>query len=154
MAAYEYKFPGLYKVPAQTVGELCEELQQSEAGLTPSSFVEASRDPKSPTHTMIEWRDDVAAEAYRLEQAKNIIRSIVVIQEDTDPVEKDRGFVITPGGQSTYVSLQSALNNEEWKEHLLAQARKDMIAFKAKYRRIAELAAVIDEMDKVQAAVG
>ena len=28
MAAYEYKFPGLYKVPAQTVGELCEELHK------------------------------------------------------------------------------------------------------------------------------
>lgn len=154
MAAYEYKFPGMYKIPAQTVGELCEKLQESETGLTPSSFVDASRDPESPTHSMIEWRDDVAAEAYRIEQAANIIRSIVVIQEDTDPVEKDRGFVVTPGGKSVYVSMQSALNNEEWKEHLLAQARKDMIAFKAKYRRIAELAAVIDEMDKITSRVG
>jgi hypothetical protein len=29
-----------------------------------------------------------------------------------------------------------------------------MVAFKAKYRRIAELAAVIDEMDKITSRVG
>ena len=154
MAAYKYVFPDLYKVPAQTVGEFCERLQASETGLSPRSFVEASRDPNSPTHPMIEWRDEIAAEAYREEQARKIIKNLIIVRETDDADERDRGFVVTPGGQSQYVTLESALGNEAWKAHLLKEARKDMLAFKAKYRRLTELAAVIGEMDKVQAAVG
>ena len=144
MAAYEYKFPDMYPVPAQTVGEFCEELQHSDDGLTPQSFVEASRSPDAPTHNMLEWRDEVAAARYREVQAQAIIRSIVIVTVEDNEVKKDRGFVITPGGKSAYVALQSALTKEEWRAHLLEQAKRDMEAFRAKYGRIAELAAVAE----------
>ena len=156
MAAYTYEYrvnPG-YAVPAQVVGELCEQLEGTEEGLTPHTFIEASRDPSSPTHIMLEWNDDIAAEKYREHQARKIIGNIRIVKEENDTSYLERGFVSIPGGTNTYVTMQSALNRDDWRKHLLDDARRDMECFKAKYRRLTELAAVIAEMDKVTSQVG
>lgn len=152
--SYEYKVQRLYDVPAQVVGELCEKLEASEEGLTPKSFVEASRDPKSPTHCMLEWNNKIAAEKYREEQARHIIMNIRIIREEAGPDDyKDRGFVVVHEGKSAYTTLQKAMSNEEWREHLLKDARRDMECFIAKYRRLTELTGVIAEMEKIMSRV-
>lgn len=143
---YEYKVKGLYKVSAQTLGEVCEELERSEAGLTPASLLEASRDPSAPLHDEFEWRDDVAAEKYRLAQAQSMIRNIVVVSSEDAAPQKDRAYVVTPGGKSNYVSVYRALGRDEWREHLLGQAESDLKAFMAKYGRLKELSDVTDPM--------
>lgn len=156
MAAYEYVTKGLYKAPAQQVGELFEQLQHSETGLTPKSVLDAARAENSFIHDEFEWDNDVAAEKYRLKQAQNMILNVRVIVRETTDQEmrnewKERGFVCTPGGKSVYVTLQSALNNDEWHKHLMKQAKDEMESFIAKYRRLDELSEVIKAMQDVQA---
>ena len=152
MAAYEYAVKGLCKAPAQKVGELMEKLERSKNGLTPSSLLEASRKKGALLHDDFDWDDTVAAEKWRLTQAQRIILNvrIVIQQTDSESVEKERGFISVPGGKSAYVSLQSAFSNEEWKKHLLEQAKYDMETFIAKYRRLGELAPVIQAMNEVK----
>lgn len=145
MAAYtyQYKVKGLQKCPAQVAGEICEQLQNSEAGLSPATLLDVSRDANAPLHGEFEWDDTVAAEKYRITQAAGIIRNIVIVTKDeNDTIKQDRGFVSIPGGTSAYVSLQAALDNDEWNAHLLEMAKNDMQAFLAKYRRVQELAEV------------
>ena len=146
MAAYtyQYKVRGLQKAPAQVAGEVCEKLQNSPGGLTPKTLVEASRDKDAPLHGEFEWRDDVAAELYRENQAGGIIRNIVIVSEEQD--KPDRAFVSTPGRTGNYVALDAALNNAQWSAHLLEQAKSDMVAFLAKYRRV-------ERLTKVNAAI-
>ena len=143
--SYRYKFDGLHKVSANVAGQILQELTESEGGLTPQKLVDASRDENHPLHCEFEWNDSVAAEAYRITQAKQLIRDITIVH-DEEQKKSDRGFVITPGGNHVYVPLSDALNNEEWKNNLLNAAKRDMIAFIAKYRRLQELAAVIEPM--------
>lgn len=143
--SYRYKFGGLHKVPAEIAGRICQELTESEDGLTPQKLVEVSRDEDHPLHGEFEWDDTIAAEAYRVEQAKKLIRDITIVQGETAK-KADRGFVITPGGNHMYVPLNDALSNEEWKNNLLEAAKRDMIAFVAKYRRLTELTKVIEPM--------
>lgn len=142
---YRYKFDGLHKVSANVAGQILQELTESEGGLTPQKLVDASRDENHPLHCEFEWDDSVAAEAYRITQAKQLIRDITIVH-DEEQKKTDRGFVITPGGNHVYVPLNDALNNEEWKTNLLNAAKRDMIAFVAKYRRLQELTAVIEPM--------
>lgn len=52
--------------------------------LTPEQVVDAARDEASPLHVYFEWRDDKAADAYRIEQARSLIRSVTVRVETTD----------------------------------------------------------------------
>ena len=141
--SYEYRVPGLFKAPAEVAGAICQQLSDSEAGLSPATLLDASRDASSPLHDDFEWRNDVAAEKYRLGQAQKIIQNLRIIVNRADGgEEKERSFVVTPGGKSAYVALSAALTNEEWRKHLLQQAREDAEVFMAKYRRLEELADV------------
>lgn len=167
MAAFTYTYTGnlnIHKVSAEVAGKVCEQLQNSSEGLSPQTLLDYSRDESSPTHREFEWEDHIAAEKYRLDQAANLIRDIriVTIEEQTGDVPEDmpeedaegkpkeakadRAFVVTPGRKSNYVSLERALNNDEWRESLLRQAKNDSRIFLAKYRRLEELAEVAKAM--------
>lgn len=149
MAAFKYEFSieRYHKVSAQVVGEMLEEMHNKGIEVTPEVLLDASRDVNSPTHCEFEWDDTVAAEKYRVEQARNLISHVRIVREDSEPQDyKERGFVPVPGGRNVYVPLQTALEKEEYKEHLLKQARNDTEIFLAKYRRLEELAAVTTAM--------
>lgn len=79
--------------------------------LTPGDVVEAGRDPESPLHPMFEWDDGKAAERWRLEQARSLIRSVTIrveISEDrviTAPVYIRDGDI--PLGDQGYRTLPS-----------------------------------------------
>lgn len=156
MAAFSYAFklPGLVKADAQEVGELFERLEASPEGLTPTSVLNASRDEQSLLHNEFEWDDTVAAEQYRKSQARAIIQNLTVVTNTTDVEEReqhaDRAYVITPGYKGAYVSLDNALNREEWRAHLLKTALRDMDVFTAKYQRLSELAAVVQAMESAK----
>ena len=97
---YKYRLPGDYKIPAQVVGEELSRIEQENGGLTPDSVLESARSEESRLHDAFEWRDDVAAERFRLGQASKMIRSITVVMEDDTSREPVSAFVnITVGKQ-------------------------------------------------------
>lgn len=149
MAVYSFKVEGLYKVPAQTAGEVCAALECSEAGLSPASLVNASRPEGAPLHGEFEWNDAVAAEQYRQTQAAGIIRNLTVVVTSSE--EQPRAFVNIKQNEASgsYISIARALDNDEWKKQMLTAAKRDMNLFIAKYRGLSELAGVIEEMRKV-----
>jgi hypothetical protein len=52
--------------------------------LTPRDLVDAARDPSSPLHSEFEWDDGKAADDWRIEQARRLIRSVkVMVDEET-----------------------------------------------------------------------
>lgn len=145
---YEYRQKGIVKVPAQVAGEIMEQLEQSEQGLSPASLLDASRDENAPLHNEFEWRDDVAAEQYRLTQASGIIRNVYRITVETQEKAPVRAFVSTGERQHAYVSVATALTNEKWRKNLLEMAKRDMQSFTAKYRNLDELSEVLTAMQK------
>lgn len=152
MAAYTYSYGSvskLFKNPAEVAGPICQKLRESKQGLTPHSLVEASRDENAPLHNEFEWDDSIAAEKYREQQASCIIRHLIIERTDIQEVRKfhDRAFVSTGENTNAYVPLDEALSNETWKNNLLTAAKRDMKIFTVKYRRLAELAGVINAID-------
>lgn len=147
MAAFEWRISGIYKASADVAGKVCEQLATSDGGLTPAALVDASRDENAPLHNEFEWNDDVAAEGYRKVQAGGIIRNLcITVQRGNGEVVRDRSFVITPGGESRYTTLDNALSRDDWNKALLKQAHNDMLNFVAKYRRLSELSQVVGIM--------
>lgn len=55
-----------------------ERLEDQAGRLTPGIVIEAARDANSPLHGYFEWDDSIAAENYRTEQARTLIRSVVL----------------------------------------------------------------------------
>lgn len=147
--SYAYHIPGLQKNPIEVVSKVLNELANSDGGLTPKTLLDASRDVSAPLHNEFEWNDGIAAEKYREYQARQIILNVYV-QYSTDEQEREqqeRAFVPVPGGKSAYVTLKTAMTNDEWKAHLMEEAKRDMKSFAAKYRRLTELQDLIHEME-------
>lgn len=80
----------------------------TEALLTPETVVEAARNPRSPLHSQFEWDDGVAGEAYRIQQARALIKRVRV-----DVVRADQTviyapvFVRSPDGGEGYALTQA-----------------------------------------------
>ena len=154
MAAYKYSygaFSGMFKNPADVAGKVLTQLRESEAGLTPESLVDASRDESAPLHNEFEWNDSVAAEKYRREQARYIIRHLIIEEVELEEPKhvKDRAFVYTGNTKTGYVSLKDALENKTWRRKLLDAAKRDMNYFVDKYDRLEELSNVIEPMKQI-----
>jgi len=59
-------------------------LENRRGQLRPGDVVRAARSRTSPLHTYFEWDDGKAATAWRLEQAKTIIRKVVLVIETAE----------------------------------------------------------------------
>lgn len=143
---YTWKDNFRANVKADVVGEVLEKLEQSEEGLTAQAFVDASRPEDAPTHKMFEWRDDVAAEKYREQQARVIINHIT-IKYETVP-EPQRAYFHIYHDEPTYKSVGVIKQSEEDMSALLEMARRELLAFEKKYAILRkELKAVFDAID-------
>jgi hypothetical protein len=59
-------------------------LEDRRGRLRPPDVVKAARPKGSPLHGYFEWNDGRAAELFRLEQAKQIIRKVTLVIETTE----------------------------------------------------------------------
>jgi hypothetical protein len=122
--------------------------------IQPSIVVAKARDARSPLHSCFEWDNSKAAEAFRLEQARGLIRTYVtVISEENHPQDV---FVSLSTDRKTgggYRILADVINDGDMKKILLKDALDEMIYFTNKYNRLQELSSVIEAMNKVIATV-
>ncbi len=85
----EYKFRPGHHLPARLdpnkIGETLERLSTKHDGLTPAKVVAAARRETSPLHRAFTWDDSEAARKLREHEARQLIRSVVII--DIDRVE-------------------------------------------------------------------
>lgn len=119
--------------------------------ILPHEVVEAARNPESPLHPHFEWDDSAAAESYRLEQARRLIRVHVVVS-DTPTSATVRAFVsLTPDRKTGggYRPISKVLDDVQMRKQLLKDALAELETFRRKYERLRELAPVLRAIDKV-----
>ncbi len=155
---YKWKSRGSYiPVPAQQVGEYLEQIEREEGAINPAILVDKSRDQQSPTHECFEWNDSIAAEEYRVVQAREVMRFIVTVAEAEEEPREVRAFYSvadkTEPSQTFYISRDKALADEEYREYILNQARNELESFRRKYEHLAELAGVVREIRLLSEAV-
>jgi len=154
MSVWQWKQNGRFPVSAQLAGEELSRIQNKYNGITPKSVVDESRPEDAILHNCFEWDDKTAAEAYREVQAKEIIRSVIVVKIDEskdEEIEPVRAFVSIMPEQETkprYVSVEKVMTNDKYREQLLESAKNEMISFKKKYGHLVELAEVFKIIDK------
>lgn len=147
---YQWRSGVKRSVSADVAGSVCEELEHG-AGLTPTNLVRASTPEDAPLHGEFEWDNDLAADAYRKVQAGGIIRQLVKVVANVD--EPVRAFVSvakrTDEETRSYIGVEAAIADPILRGGLLAEAYRDASAFARKYRHLAELASVIQVIDKL-----
>lgn len=138
----EWKVKGLYKADAQKVAD-----EIGSGQITPQEVLEKAKDLNSELHKCFEWDDTIAAEKYRLQQARSIIINLVYVPKKEEE-QSVRCFSLT-SKVSTYQPTQQFLVQEDEYQTLLKRALAELEAFKRKYHTLAELEAVFEAMETV-----
>lgn len=154
MAAYEYVGRS-WNVSAQKAGERLKEIEERDGFVTPQAVVEDARPEDSLLHSVFEWDDEKAAEAYRIHQAGSFIRCIVVVPEKGDAVKEPAKLFVntspTNDGQKKagiFIDFHSAMENPASRSVILSNAKHEMLLFKKKYSQLKELSRVFMAIDK------
>lgn len=159
MAKFKAKNGARLKVDPQAAGERLEELKAMHGGMIESEHVVEDAAPAdSVLHPQFEWDDAKAAHAHRLDQAAYLVRSIVVVRDealDAGPKEVRLFVSVRPDetGRQCYVGVDDAMARPDWRKQVLADAIRDMEAFKRKYADLSELASVLEAIDETLEAI-
>lgn len=141
---YQWKVPGIMPVDAQTAGNELQRIYERDGVIEPETVVAESQAPSAPLHSCFEWDDEKAAHKYRITQAQNIIRAIVVVDEAKQP--ETRAFVNV---QREYHPVSVVVRNPEKREILLQNALNELRWFERKYNTLHELSNVFAAIEEV-----
>lgn len=130
-----------FGISADVAGQTIEQLAHANGGAAkPEQLVDVARPRRHPLHGYFEWRDDVAAEAHRISQARNLIRAVVIQPAPSAPTYI-RAFVsIVPG--HGYELIAAVMSDEHKRNQLVARALAELEQMQARYAHLVELADV------------
>jgi len=154
---------------SESISDELERIKNANNGIIePKLVVAYARNPQTALHNRFEWDDTEAAERWRLHQARNIIRlefryvdkkatdQSKIILDITSRIKTRnvvRAFVSLTtkrkGQDAGYRDIYDVISDDEMREQLLEDAKKDMAIFRRKYYLLSELADVFTAMANV-----
>ena len=141
VAKWKSGFERIYKADAQTVAE---EIMAIGPSATPEEIVEAGRVKDSELHKCFEWDNDIAAEKFRLHQARLIVGNLVITREEAQKDEPEIRFFHVVNRNEGYKPTHIIIKNEDEYTQLLKQAYAELQVFKRKYSTLEELREILD----------
>jgi hypothetical protein len=110
--------------------------------ITPQDVLDDARAPDSPLHGLFQWDDATAAEAHRLDQAREVIRQVRVTVVTTTRAVQINRYVGDPAvrPESGYVATDS-LNSLDRRIDVVRSEATRAIAL---MKRVEDLATVLD----------
>jgi len=143
-------------VDPDEAGRFVESLIEKHGSVRPMTLVEESRPAGAVLHPVFEWDDTIAAERFRMEQGRGVLKNLVVLSPATasrpSPVEL-RAFVpvtVKKDEERGYVTIEEVLHNPDYLGEMLDRARRDLLSFERKYEMLKDE----DDLASVFAAIG
>jgi hypothetical protein len=122
--------------------------------LTEESILSAAKSKKHPLHDRFTWDDTEAARQWRLEEARDLIRSVyVTIQQPPHPSVTVRAYASLPRDResgSGYRAINDIMSQADLRTELLNTALSELDALKKRYSNLNELVPVFSAIDKVK----
>jgi hypothetical protein len=149
----------------QRVGEEIERLREDEGTIAPERIVDHAREPESVLHGYFTWDDSAAAEAFRVQQARHLLRSIVVVQAEGVNVKAPvRAFValrtaaddaVEDGADEStvgsYTSISAAVRVVRYREQMMRDALRDLDAYRMKYQLLSDVSGWGSALERARA---
>ena len=151
---YQWKSGARLGIAVQVAGEELERIRTYNNGRLESEMVvDAARAPENPLHPVFEWDDEAAANKFRIEQAKYLIRSVEVVVENRPDAPPLRAFVsVVRDDDRSYTSVSHAMADANLRQQVLLQALKELEAWRQRYAELVELANVMVAIDEARGA--
>lgn len=138
----QWKINGIFKADAEKVYR-----EIGSENVTPEEVVEKAKNKKSELHKCFEWDDKVAADQYRLEQAKKIIRFLVTVPDKED--EAPRRVLQISSVKATYQPDSFFIKNDDEYQILLKRAMAELKGFQQRYAQLSELEEVFEAINNI-----
>lgn len=142
---------------AAIVAKELRKLERKHSVITPQVVVEAARDPVSPLHQHFEWNTAKAAEKYRIWQARFLICSVYMVDEDSKCQEPIRAFVnISPDEDDDfiadrgYVATGTLNGRQSYQMQVLDYAKSLLLHWRKKFGAYREFFGVVEEIDRLK----
>lgn len=133
------------EIDAKEVGQVLSKL----GSFTPEALVYKASDKKSPLHKYFEWDDRIAAHAYRLGQARNLVLAIGFDNSG----EFTRAFEsVVINNNRLYVPMSEIEKSPDLIDQVLESILRELLFWKAKHQRYKDVfGGVFDAINKVEA---
>lgn len=138
---------------AAEVGKHLELLrEQCKGELTPADVLADAKHDNSPLHSFFEWDDGEAAEQYRLQQARGLIRSVVAIYtDDKNPAVRTRAYVhINEPSAPHYREAGHAMSQTATRNMVLQRAWRELQAWRARYKDLKAFSELFETIDATE----
>jgi hypothetical protein len=135
----------------QAIGAVLKKIIASHGGIiTAEQLVEVARPKLHPLHKYFTWDDTVAAQRFRVLEAREILRVAVEwIENDAGTRDVVRVAVhLSSDRAGGYRLLASVLSDAEMRAQLLSDAERDVDAFRSRYRTLSELRPAIERLGR------
>lgn len=143
-----WKIEGIFKADANIVAQEIQSisLNRTDEEFKPQDMVDYAKNPTTELHKCFEWNDEIAADKYRISQAQDVLRNIVIVASKEDNQQEKtpiRMFVSTNNRDNSYKPVTVVMQNKDEYQRLLQQAYADLQTFKQRYQHLKELAKFI-----------
>lgn len=146
MITTKWKINGIFKADAQKVAD---EIIAIGEEATPAQILEKARNEETELHKCFTWDDSVAAEKYRLQEARTVVRLLVIEREEDDPEPVRQFFKVSNDHDVGYKQTILIVRDQDEYKALLRQAKAELTMFKNKYKTLTELEGVFEAIDKL-----
>jgi len=133
---------------ANVVGRIIEGIADRNGGrIDAKDLLAVARPKNSPIHDMFEWDDTTAAERYRVEQARHVLRSVQV--RVTGGTKKPVVTKAFPFVDDNYIPVEQVYEDKGLRNELLREALREGESWMARYEHLAELASVFQALRRL-----
>lgn len=121
-----------------------QEIESIGDDVKPQQIVDYAKNPDTELHKCFTWDNDVAAEKWRLYEARQVVCSLVIVETNSDDEDiQIRAFHKTNNDEG-YKSFRIILKNKDEYEKLLERCLSDLRALKNKYQNLSEYQEIWD----------
>lgn len=113
----------------------------------PKDVVNLARDESNELHKCFEWDDSIAAEKYRVEQARRVMCFLVIREEKAEPEKTPIRFFYKTKEEEGYKPTTFIMKHEDEYQALLTRAKGELKTFEQKYKMLTELKSVFEAID-------
>lgn len=127
------------------------ELEDVNGLLLPERVVEAAKDPNDVLHAEFEWDDAKAAHAHRIEQARELIRSVKYTESVVDVPFKVPGNYVNvtlPSSERGYMPLDSVRTDVYLARQTLTREIGFCVSALERARSVADIIGVREDLEQ------
>lgn len=124
----------------EEIMEICDDVESA----SPQAILEKARDESTELHKCFTWDDSIAAEKWRINEARLVARQLVIKEVVVPKDRPEVRLLYKTDNLSGYKPTQIIAKQEDEYKQLLARAYAELRAFKAKYSMLEELREILE----------